>query len=128
MKKIFSQANKLIVLLFSTYVLLCSTSCKYDATGTETGFIYPKEGIANVRTVTQSCPIQVSEKVVKNINELDGWVCVPPEYAQKMRRAHEKENCGGTTSLRAAQQEATVNQFLEEENANIILRIQQTAD
>lgn len=104
MKKIFLLASSLFLV-----------SCKFDAEGTPLAFIYPDEGIANLRTITKSCPIEVSTAQEVSLKELAGWVCTPPDRTQKIRRAYEKE-CG--KNLQAAPQEENLKIFLEELDVN----------
>lgn len=64
----------------------------FDIKGDDVAFIYPKEGIANVRQFANNCPIQVTQAKTVDINELTGWVCIPPDKAAKYRREYEKDN------------------------------------
>lgn len=76
-------------LVISLSLLL--TGC-FDIKGDDVAFIYPSEGIANVRQFTNSCPVKVNQAVTVPITDLTGWVCIPPEKAAKYRREYEKDN------------------------------------
>ena len=76
-------------LLVSSLLL---TGC-FDITGSTTAFIYPDEGIARIRTITNKCPIQVSQAETVPISQLTGWVCIPPDEAAEFRREYEKKEC-----------------------------------
>jgi hypothetical protein len=113
---------KTIFLLAASFILV---SCKFDAIGLTPAFIYPKENIASVRKITKSCPVEVSEPTEVSLKELTGWVCIPPDQVQKIRRAHEKE-C--EKSLQAAPPEVNTANFMEELDVNTKLWVPETAD
>ena len=75
---------------FLLVISLSLTGC-FDIKGDDVAFIYPKEGIANVRQFANNCPIQVTPAKTVDISELTGWVCIPPEKAAKYRREYEKD-------------------------------------
>lgn len=76
--------------LISLVVISFLTGC-FDLKGDDVAFIYPDEGIANIRQFANSCPVQVTKAVTVDIKELDGWVCVSAEQAAKYRREYEKD-------------------------------------
>lgn len=108
MKKIFLLVN-------SFFILGC-----FDVTKTTPAFIYPKENIARVRQVTSACPFEVSEAKEVSLMELNGWVCIPPDQAQKIRQEYVRTQCKDS-NLQAAPQEESTEIFSEELNANIKL-------
>lgn len=68
---------------------MSSTKCSYDPSGTTVMFVYPKENIANVRTITNGCPIKVSDPITQPLNDYDSLVCLPPKEAAEFRRQFE---------------------------------------
>ena len=79
--------NKYLV-FFASITL---TGC-FDIKGDDVAFIYPKEGSANLRQISSNCPVKVTTPTTVDINELTGWVCLPPEKAARYRREYEKDN------------------------------------
>ena len=77
--------------LFLVLSVFCLSGC-FDIKGDDVAFIYPKEGIANIRQFTNSCPVQVTKPRTVAISELSGWVCINGETAAKYRREYEKDN------------------------------------
>lgn len=72
-------------------LVLFLAGCKFEIKGDDVAFIYPSEGIANIRQFANSCPVKVTQPKTVNINELNGWVCIPPEKATQYRREYEKD-------------------------------------
>ena len=82
---------KKIFLLASSIIILCSsTKCSFNVEGDQVAFIHPSDGTANVHIFTQSNPIAVTDKEVRSLAELEGWVCIPPKNAARYRRKFEK--------------------------------------
>lgn len=79
MKKIFLLASSFLI-----------AGC-FDIKGATVAFIYPDEGVASVRTITNGCPVKVSEKSTMQLKELSGWVCISPKDAAKFRREYESQ-------------------------------------
>jgi hypothetical protein len=86
LKNQFWKASSLIAI---SILLLSSTKCSYDPSGTTVMFAYPKENIANIRTITNSCPIKVSEPITQPLTDLDVLVCLSPAEAAEFRRQFE---------------------------------------
>jgi hypothetical protein len=77
----------------SKYLLLISFALSgcLSIEGDKVAYIYPKEGIANIRQFSNSCPVKVTKPITVNINNLNGWICIPSESAAKYRREFERD-------------------------------------
>ena len=60
----------------SKYLLLISFALSgcLSIEGDKVAYIYPKEGIANIRQFSNSCPVKVTKAITVNINNLNGWI------------------------------------------------------
>lgn len=95
-KKQFSTLEKVLMSILGLGMLpLFSVSgCKtYRLEGDQVAMIYPQHGIARVRTITNSCPLKVTEAREIVIQELDGWCAVPPDQCAKYTRDYETKAC-----------------------------------
>lgn len=70
---------KTVLLITICSFLMAAKSCgNYE--GDTVGNLYPSQGVARVRTITQSCPLKTtSATMVALDSKFDGWCMVPPD-------------------------------------------------
>lgn len=71
-------------------ISLSLTGC-FDIKGMTPAFVYPDEGIANIYTITEKCPVKAAFTSTVSASSLTGYVCLPAEQAAKIRREYERD-------------------------------------
>lgn len=112
---------KKIFCLGLSVLFLQSQGCqKDDVKGLTPAFIYPNERQASIRKILSGNPLRFSDSEIVPIEQMNGWVCLPREQVQFIRRRY-------LDDLQAAQQEENIF-FVEAINGNSKLRISKAAN
>lgn len=78
--------------IFLLAVSLSLCSCKFNATGLTPTFLDLDMAKGRKYPIIGISPIKVSGPIDVDIKEMNGWVCFPPDQAQKVRRAYDAPN------------------------------------
>lgn len=89
------QMRKKRLNLKKTFLLVASLSfcgCNFNAVGLTPTFLDLSMQKGRKYTIVGTKPIKVSDPSDITLKEMDGWICLPPDQVQKIRRAYDRQN------------------------------------